>query len=168
MQDWNIAMQSGEPGQQPLTIGPMTCDAQTLGQVMWRAIHEGASAYSQAQRDAWLQVPPTGEAWVAKLAGQAVHVAADQGVPVGFMTRDGSYVDLAFVLPDWQGRGVFSALCARVEAEARALGLDRLWVHASLTAQPAFEARGFRVIAHETVERNGQTLARAEMEKRLT
>jgi len=157
-----------EPHQPPVVVGPMTCDADVLGLVMWRAIREGASAYTQAQRNAWLDVPPVGEAWDAKLAGQAVHVASVEGVVVGFMTLDGNYIDLAYVLPEWQGRGVFSALIARVEGEARDAGLPRLWVHASLMAQPAFLARGFHVIAHETVERNGQTLARAEMEKRLT
>lgn len=151
-----------------LIVGEMRCAPDVLGHVMWRAIHEGASAYSQAQRTAWLPAPPSGDAWAAKLAGQVVYVAEAQGAPVGFVTRAGAYVDLAYVLPDWQGRGVFSALYPVVEAEARTMGQSRLWVHASLMAQPAFLAQGFHVIAHETVERNGQTLDRAEMEKRLT
>ena len=39
--------------------------------------------------------------------------------------------------------------------------------HASLMAEGAFAASGFRVIGHETVARCGQDLARAQMEKVL-
>ena len=138
-----------------------------LGWVMWRAIHEGHSAYTRAQRDAWCGTPPQGEGWQARLAKQEVRVAEADGAPVGFMTREGAYIDFAYVLPDWQGRGVFSALYARIEDDGRAAGLCRLWVHASLMAQPAFAARGFRVVRHETVARDGETLDRAEMEKIL-
>ncbi|WP_147110246.1 GNAT family N-acetyltransferase [Tateyamaria sp. syn59] len=140
-------------------------EADALGRVMFRAIREGPSAYTEAQRAAWCAAPHAGEAWARKLAAQDVVVAEAQGAPVGFVTRVGAYVDLAFVLPEWQGRGVFSALCARTEHDARAAGLHRLRVHASLMAQPAFAARGFRLIRHETVERHGQTSDRAEMEK---
>ena len=37
----------------------------------------------------------------------------------------------------------------------------------TLLAQPAFAARGFRVLRHETVARDGETLDRAELEKVL-
>ncbi|WP_415401362.1 GNAT family N-acetyltransferase [Tateyamaria sp. SN3-11] len=136
-----------------------------LGRVMWRAIHEGRSAYTPAQRNAWCATPLQGAPWAARLAKQEVRVAEADGAPIGFMTREGAYIDFAYVLPDWQGRGVFSALYARIKDEARSAGLHRLWVHASLMAQPAFAARGFRVVRHETVARDGETLDRAEMEK---
>ncbi|WP_299139011.1 GNAT family N-acetyltransferase [uncultured Tateyamaria sp.] len=139
-----------------------------LGRIMFRAIHEGHSAYTPAQRSAWCAEPPAGAPWAARLTPMTVRVAEANGAPIGFMARQETYVDFTFVLPDWQGRGVFSALFARAEADARAEGLRRLWVHASLMAQPAFAAQGFRVIRHETVPRNGETLDRAEMEKVLT
>lgn len=136
-----------------------------LGRVMFRAVREGPSDYTEAQRRAWCAMPPAGEGWAAKLAAQEVRVVEALGAPVGFITRDGAYVDLAFVLPEWQGRGVFAMLYDRTEADARAAGLRRLWVHASLMAQPAFAAKGFAVVRHETVARRGETLDRAEMEK---
>lgn len=139
-------------------------EANALGRVMFRAVREGPSAYTEAQRRAWCPTPPAGEGWAAKLAAQDVRVVEALGAPVGFITRDGAYVDLAFVLPGWQGRGVFSRLYDRVEADARAAGLRRLWVHASLMAQPAFAAKGFAVVRYETVVREGETLDRAEME----
>ncbi|WP_299648965.1 GNAT family N-acetyltransferase [uncultured Tateyamaria sp.] len=148
--------------------GMIAGEADALGRVMFRAVREGQSDYTDAQRRAWCSAPPAGDIWAAKLERQVTVVVEAQGAPVGFMTREGAYVDLAFVLPEWQGRGVFSALFTRVEADARAAGLRRVWVHASLMAEPAFAARGFSVIRRETVERHGQRLDRAEMEKVLT
>ena len=139
----------------------------TLGRIMFRAIHEGQSAYTEAQKSAWCAAPPEGAGWAARLAPMHVRVAEAQGAPVGFLARDGDYVDFTYVLPDWQGRGVVSALYARTEEDARAAGLHRLWVHASLMAQPAFAAKGFTIIRHERVERFGEYLDRAEMEKAL-
>ena len=144
-------------------------EAEALGQVMWDAIHRGHSHYTPAQRMAWLPAPAAGSKWDNKLAAQSVWVAFDGGTRVGFMTlADEGYIDLAYVAAAAQGQGIFSALFAALEAEARDRTLARLWTHASLMAQPAFIARGFHVIRHETVERSGQRLARAEMEKVLT
>ncbi|MBY5935380.1 GNAT family N-acetyltransferase [Tateyamaria omphalii] len=142
-------------------------EADALGRVMFRAIREGPSAYTEAQRIAWCAAPHAGDGWAWKLAAQDVVVAEAHGAPVGFITRQGAYVDLAFVVPEWQGRGVFSALYSRTEADALAAGQHRLWVHASLIAQPAFAARGFRVSRREAVHRAGEALERAEMEKSL-
>lgn len=143
-------------------------DHAALGQVMYDAIHNGPSLYSAAQRQAWLSAPPEGPAWSAKLTAQQVVLAEQAGAPVGFMSRCGEYIELAFVAARVQGQGVFRALCRHTEAVARAEGAVRLHCHASLMARPAFEAMGFHVIAAERVTRAGQTLDRFEMEKTLT
>ncbi|MEL7336471.1 MAG: hypothetical protein AAFN70_09765, partial [Planctomycetota bacterium] len=46
-------------------------------------------------------------------------------------------------------------------------GEPRLWAHASLMAQPAFAAVGFRAIKEETVQIDDQVLRRFEMEKQI-
>ncbi|MEM6372438.1 MAG: GNAT family N-acetyltransferase [Pseudomonadota bacterium] len=144
-------------------------EADVLGGVMWRAIRDGPSQYTEAQRAAWLRKVPRGQTWAERLDQSSVWVADVQDTAVGFLTlQAGGYIDLAFVDPAAQGRGVFSALYAAAECAARARGLDHLLTHASLMAQPAFAARGFHVIAHETVQRAGLMLARAEMKKVLT
>lgn len=144
-------------------------DADALGLIMYDAIRSGPSRYTEAQRAAWQDTPPVGAKWAARLDTQLVWIAEGQGGPEGFLSLgDGGYVDLAFVRAEAQGKGVFSALYGALEAYAIAEGLERLWTHASLVAQPAFEARGFHVIRHETVDRYGEVLARAEMEKTLT
>ena len=137
-----------------------------LGLIMYDAIHRAQSHYSAAERRAWLPAPNAGENWTARLAAQQVCVARQAGAPMGFMTLDGDYIDLAFVAAHAQGRGVFRALYGWIETVAH--GQRRLWTHASLMAQPAFLAVGFRVIRHETVAQKGENLRRAEMEKTLT
>ena len=123
-----------------------------LGALMYDAIHNARSQYTAAERQAWL-------------AAQQVAVAHKGCALLGFMTLKGDYIDLAFVAAHAQGRGVFRSLFAWVESAAQ--GQQRLWTHASLMAQPAFLAVGFRVIRHETVAQKGQHLRRAEMEKLL-
>lgn len=146
-----------------------TGEAEALGQVMWDAIHTGRSRYDAAQRTAWLPAPPRGARWSAKLSAQDVWVAQGPGGPIGFITlAQAGYVDLAYVSAQAQGAGIFGDLYTALEATARKRGLHRLWTHASLMAQPAFAARGFHVLRHETAQRSGQSLARAEMEKMLT
>jgi GNAT superfamily N-acetyltransferase len=138
-----------------------------LAAVMFDSIHHGRSLYTPDQRHAWLPAPYGGAPWSARLSGQAVFVAREKGRITGFMTLDGGYIDLAFIAADRQGRGLFRALYREVELLARDTGVERLTTHASLMAQPAFVAVGFRAIRHENVARGGQTLSRAEMEKRL-
>ncbi|WP_299826501.1 GNAT family N-acetyltransferase [uncultured Roseobacter sp.] len=144
-------------------------DADALAQVFYMAVRDGPSPYTEAQREAWLPAPPGGSDWAARLA--AVHIAVAEVAcrPVGFMTVEpGGYIDLAFILPAHHGTGLFRKLYGHVERWAREAGETRLWTHASLMAQPAFRAMGFSIIHHETVERSGESLTRAKMEKMLT
>ncbi|WP_300033474.1 GNAT family N-acetyltransferase [uncultured Roseobacter sp.] len=143
-------------------------DAPALAQVFFRAVREGDSPYTEAERQAWMPHPPDPDRWAARLGALDCVLFRDGNEAVGFMTTEpGGYIDLAFILPAHRGRGVFRALYSEIEARARRAGEARLWTHASLMAQPAFQAVGFHVIQHETVERAGQHLRRAEMEKGL-
>ncbi len=80
------------------------------------------------------------------------------------LTGDGC-LDMMFVHPEFQGRGVASRLLSRVELEALRLGFKRIHTEASRTARPFFERKGFRVIARQTVEKRGQSLENFRMEK---
>lgn len=143
-------------------------DAPLLGTIFLRAIREGPSPYSDAQRAAWAPELPDPEEWAARLAAQRVAVAERDRAPVGFMTlaRDG-YIDLAFILPVARGQGNFAALCDRIEQWARGDNCPRLWTFASLMAEPAFCRAGFRVTDREEIDCEGQRLQRARMEKKL-
>jgi putative acetyltransferase len=67
-----------------------------------------------------------------------------------------------------QATGLFRALFDMVETHARAANERRLWVHASLMAQPAFAAVGFSVTEHQVVQIGDQDFKRALMEKPLS
>ena len=153
----------------PFTLRPARPDDHdALGVVMFRAVREGDSPYTDAQRVAWMPKRNSGAAWSARLASQDVVLGAQNGAPVGFMTVDASgYIDLAYVLPDARGQGLFSSLLQAIERLAQDSGAKQLTTHASLMAQPAFARHGFAVFRHETVTRNGQSLRRAEMFKRI-
>jgi len=146
----------------------LPADYDALGAVMFTSIHSTPSPYTEAQRKAWNSTPPQGANWQSKLAAQFVVLAETNADLTGFMTlrRDG-YLDFAYILPSARGTGVFRALYTALEAQAKSRGLRRIWLNASLMAQAPFAAMGFQVVQHETVTRNGETLARAQMEKHL-
>ncbi|MCV3271637.1 GNAT family N-acetyltransferase [Roseobacter sinensis] len=143
-------------------------DAEALGQVFYSAVRDGPSPYTEAQRAAWVRDVPSGPRWAARLTPLRIAVAEVDGTVAGFMSiESGGYIDLAFIRPAHRGAGLFRQLAARVEDHARSKGEPLLWTHASLMAQPAFRAVGFSTIHHERVERHGEHLDRARMEKRL-
>ena len=90
-------------------------------------------------------------AWAARFEGRFAVVAEPDpeadGRPAGFadLEPDG-HIDRFFVSADHQRRGVGRALLDALLAEARRLGLARVFTEASLTARPFFERHGFAVL----------------------
>ena len=143
-------------------------DDVALGEVMFDAVHNGAGGYSAAQRRAWVPEPRRGPDWRRRLDGQDIMLAEDPERVAGFMSlAPEGYLDFAYIRPDFQGRGLFRRLYEKIEALAVDQKQLRIRVHASLTAQPAFSAMGFKIIRKESVEISGQSLDRFEMEKHL-
>lgn len=137
--------------------------------VFYRSIREGAGAfYTEAQRAVWAPDPapaadefPADERrmfWVAEHGGQIIGVLALE--PEG-------YLDLAFVLPEWMGRGVTQMIYAPLLQWAKEAGLKRLTTHASHFARRFFEKQGWQVDSPETVTRDGQDLERFCMSLKL-
>ena len=141
-------------------------DFADLADVMFDAVRNGPSLYSEEQRRAWVPEKRAGEAWSERLSDQQIIVAERQGSIVGFMsvTAEG-YLDFAYIRPLAQGTGLFRRLFQEIENLARETGISRLWVHASLKAQPAFSAVGFQILKKESIQIRGQSLDRFEMEK---
>ena len=135
---------------------------------MFDAVRNGPSKYTQAQRAAWVPERRRGAEWESRLAAKDIAVGRDGGRIIGFMSIEGGgYIDFAFIRPDAQGSGLFRRLFELVEARARAANDARLWVHASLMAQPAFAAVGCSVVEHQIVQIGDQIFQRAMMEKPL-
>ena len=135
---------------------------------MFDAVRNGPSKYTEAQRAQWVPERRSGEEWEARLARQVIVIARDANRAVGFMSLEpGGYIDFAYIRPKAQGTGLFRRLFGQIDEYARAQGDTRLWVHASLMAEPAFAAVGFEVVEREVVQIGDESFERAKMEKSL-
>ena len=124
--------------------------------------------YSPAQIAAWASDDIDPDAWATRFAGRFAVVAEDEGRLAGFADLEANgHVDRFYVSADYQGQGVGRALLAEVVAEARRLGLVRLFVEASITARPFFESQGFAVLAPQVVVCRGVEFVNDRMERVL-
>ena len=140
-------------------------DDAALADVMFDAVRNGPSAYTQAQRQQWVPERRAGAEWTERLAQQSIIVAEDADQIVGFMSlADGGYIDFAYIRPSAQGSGLFRLLYSAVEKRGRADGATKLWVHASLMARPAFAAVGFSVVERQVVALGDERFERFKME----
>ncbi len=121
-----------------------------------------AKDYSKEQLDAWSASRNDLEWWDRSLREHFCVVAVKDGKIVGFGDIDRTgYLDRLFVHKDHQGEGVAAAICERLEQTVR----GKIVTHASITARPFFEKRGFRVVKEQRVERRGVFLTNFVMEK---
>ena len=135
---------------------------------MFDAVRNGDGPYDEQQRRAWLPAPQTGREWQDRLSSQEIVVGESDGQAVGFMSLAAQgYIDLAYIRPQAQHSGLFRRMFQRIEDRALERGDRRLWVHASLMAQPAFAAVGFTTNHSEWVQLGPEQLRRFEMEKPL-
>lgn len=140
-----------------------------LADVIYDAVRNGPSKYTEAQRALWVPERRGGEEWAARLDRQTIAIACDANRIVGFMSLEtGGYIDFAYIRPEAQGTGLFRRLFAQIEAQARAISETRLWTHASLMTEPAFAAVGFEVIERQIVQIGGESFKRAKMELMLS
>jgi putative acetyltransferase len=143
-------------------------DYSALADIMFDAVRNGESRYTEAQRAAWVPAPRSGPDWEARLRRQEILVAEQEGRALGFVSlADGGYVDFAYIRPEAQHSGLFRQLLSRIVERAAAKGEPRLWTHASLMAEPAFERLGFMIRRREQVTIGDQSFDRCEMEMRL-
>ncbi len=143
-------------------------DYALLADIMFDAVRNGASGYSEQQRAAWVPARREGPDWAARLAGQEIVLAEEDGQAVGFVSlAQGGYVDFAYIRPQAQHSGLFRQLMARIIERAIERRDVALRTHASIMAEPAFERLGFIVRKREQVAIGDQNIDRCEMELRL-
>ncbi|WP_164516042.1 GNAT family N-acetyltransferase [Sphingomonas sp. 2R-10] len=141
-------------------------DYDDLADVMFEAVRSGPSKYTDRQRERWVPHRRSGEEWDARLDRQMIVLARSVTVIAGFMSLEpNGYIDFAYIRPSAQGTGLFRQLYTWIEQRSLERGDGKLWVHASLMAQPAFAAMGFSIVEHQTVEIDGESFDRAEMQK---
>ena len=138
-------------------------DCEELAELFYHTVHTvNAKDYTEEQLDAWASGKMDLEQWNRSFQEHFCVVAVDDEVIVGFGDIDKTgYLDRLYVHRDYQGKGIASAICSKLEQSVP----GSIVTHASITARPFFEKRGYRVIKEQTVERQGIFLTNFIMKK---
>ena len=139
-------------------------DCAQLAELFYQTVHSvNARDYSQEQLDAWASGEVDLKAWDASFRAHGTIIAVENGKIIGFGDMDETgYLDRLYVHKDYQGQGIASAICD--ELERFAVG-KTFTTHASITAKPFFQHRGYRVVCKQEVIRRGVALTNFIMEK---
>jgi putative acetyltransferase len=121
-----------------------------------------ARDYSTEQLNAWAPPNLNDAQWNYSLQEHYTIVAVENNEIIGFGDIDSSgYLDKLFVHIDHQGRGIATAICDKLEKYIK----GTVTTHASITARPFFESRGYRIVRRQNVERRGVKMENFVMEK---
>lgn len=121
-----------------------------------------AKDYIKEQLDVWATGIIDLEKWNQSFIENCTLVAVDDEVIIGFGDIDKTgYLDRLFFHSEYQGKGVATALCDLLEQTVQ----GNIITHASITARPFFEKRGYKVMKEQQVERQGIFLTNFVMEK---
>jgi len=124
--------------------------------------------HTESQLLAWAPDDIDPKVFGPRRASRPTWIAEVDGQIAGFsdLEPDG-HVDMLYVHPAHQGKGVARALLRHVEDTAIRKGLKLIYTHASITARPVFERMGFHTIRAQTVTARGETFTNYRMEKQL-
>lgn len=139
-------------------------DCAELTRLFYDTVHTvNRKDYTPAQLDAWADGTPDLERWNRSLQEHFSLVALEGKQIIGFGDMDSTgYLDRLYVHKDYQNKGVATALCDRLEQAVD----GTIVTHASITARPFFEGRGYVMVKAQQVERKGILLRNFVMEKR--
>ena len=139
-------------------------DCAALAALFYDTVHcVNAAHYSPEQLNAWATGNVDLEAWNASFLAHETLIAEAQGQILGFGDMDDTgYLDRLYVHKDHQRRGVARAICDALEDHSPAAVFT---THASITARPFFESRGYAVLKEQQVLRHGVWLTNFVMEK---
>ena len=141
-------------------------DLNEMAKLFYETVHSvNIRDYTREQLNQWASGVIDLEKWSESFLEHLTYVAIENNIIVGFGDIDKSgYLDRLFVHKEFQGRGIATAICDKLE---KSTGAERVIVHASITAKPFFEKRGYRIIRRQKVERKGVFLINYLMEKLL-
>lgn len=161
---------SEPPRSSGITIRPYeAADAASVTALFRESVRKIASRdYSARQVRAWAPDVIDEAVFGKRCESKSTWIAEVEGRIAGFVDIEADgHIDMLYVHPDFQRRGVARALLQHIEGSARALDLRRLYTEASITARPVFEAMGFRTIVPQTVTLRGEEMTNYRMDKRL-
>ncbi len=128
-------------------------DCKILSELFYNTVHTvNAKDYTKEQLDVWVTGEVDLEKWNQSLKEHYSVVAVEGEVIVGFGDIDSTgYLDRLFVHADYQRKGIATAICNQLEQAVQ----GNIVTHASITARPFFEKRGYTVVKEQQVERQG-------------
>lgn len=140
-----------------------SCDCKEITELFYNTVHTvNLKDYAIEQLNAWATGKVDLEQWNRSLQAHFSLVAVDGGMIVGFGDIDTTgYLDHLYVHKDCQGKGIATAICEVLEQAVS----SKIITHASITAKPFFENRGYRVITEQQVVRQNVLLTNFIMEK---
>ncbi len=140
-------------------------DCKEITELFYNTVHTvNKKDYTKEQLEVWAPVNADLEKWNKSLTEHYSLVAVEKGIITGFADIDETgYLDRLYVHKDYQKKGVATALCDKLEARA----FEKIVTHASITAKPFFEKRGYNVIKEQQVLRGGLLLTNYVMEKSI-
>lgn len=138
-------------------------DCKEIIRLFYDTVHSvNAKDYMEEQLAVWATGKEEPEEWNRSLLRHYSLVAVEDGIVIGFGDIDQSgFLDRLYVHKDYQGKGVASEICDKLEQAVK----GKIVTHASVTARPFFEKRGYQVIKEQRVERQGILLNNYIMEK---
>lgn len=141
-----------------------TSDCVDLAKLFFQTVHSvNVKDYTNEQLDVWATGTVDLKEWDRAFLKHYTVVAVKNNEIVGFGDIDDSgYLDRLFVHKDYQGEGIASAICDRLE---HSVAGKKITTHSSITARPFFEHRGYSVIQEQAVIRNGISLTNYIMVK---
>lgn len=141
-------------------------DLEQIARLFYETVHAvNIKDYTEQQVNVWATGNISLKEWDSSFLRHLTYVAVENDLIIGFGDVDETgYLDRLYVHKDFQGQGVATAICNRLENEIK---VSCITVHASITAQPFFEKRGFQTIRLQEVERQGVFLKNYIMIKNL-
>lgn len=128
-------------------------DCKELTELFYNTVHTvNAKDYTKEQLDVWATGKVDFEKWNESLQEHFSVVAVDDETIAGFGDIDKTgYLDRLYVHADHQRKGIATAICNQLEQAVQ----GNITTHASITAKPFFEKRGYKIVKEQQVERQG-------------
>lgn len=138
-------------------------DCEQLAKLFYETVHTiNAKDYTEEQLNVWATGQVDLEKWNASLEKNHTVIAVEDNKIVGFGDMDKTgYLDRLYIHKDYQRMGIASSICDELEKHFS----SSFTTHASITAKPFFEKRGYTVVKEQQVERDGILLTNFIMQK---
>ena len=138
-------------------------DCKSLADLFYHTVHTvNAKDYTKEQLNVWATGQIDLEMWNQSFQEHFTIVAVDNNLIVGFGDIDKTgYLDRLYIHSDYQRQGIAAAICDQLEQAVP----GTIVTHASITARPFFEKRGYIIVKKQEVERQGIFLTNYVMEK---